>query len=277
MLKQRILTALVLIPPLVLVLFYCSSAAIAALFGLFAAGAAWEWTALAGLKQGWQRILYVTGLVVGGGGGILGVNAAPGLVAPLFVVAVCWWLWALSELVLRGSAHSSLYSSFAGRIASGFFVLIPAWIALYVLHARDSRSPAILLSLLILVWVADSGAFFVGKALGRTRLAPTVSPGKTVEGLVGGVAVVVLLAFICGTMIWRLDAATLAWWMFLAITATLFAAIGDLVESKFKRVAGVKDSGRLLPGHGGILDRIDALTAAAPVFALGWLLLKPST
>jgi phosphatidate cytidylyltransferase len=109
--------------------------------------------------------------------------------------------------------------------------------------------------------------------MGRTKLAPHISPGKTVEGVAGGVLAVVLLAWLCGTMLWKFEGILLAMWTGLAALTALFSVAGDLTESKLKRIAGVKDSGRLLPGHGGVLDRIDALTAAAPVFGLGVILL----
>jgi phosphatidate cytidylyltransferase len=129
-----------------------------------------------------------------------------------------------------------------------------------------------------LVWLADSAAYFVGKTWGHTPLAPRISPGKTIEGLLGGVAAVVVLAYFCGTMIWQLNGYSLILWVLLANVTMLFSVVGDLVESKLKRLAGTKDSGSGLPGHGGFLDRIDSLTAAIPTFAFGWVLfLKASS
>jgi phosphatidate cytidylyltransferase len=124
---------------------------------------------------------------------------------------------------------------------------------------------------LILIWVADSGAYFVGRQWGKNKLAPRVSPGKTIEGLLGALA---------GGLIWGY--AGMVWfepksgWLFVALcfVTVLFSVLGDLVESLFKRNAGVKDSGQLLPGHGGVLDRLDSLTSAAPVFVLGLMLLE---
>jgi phosphatidate cytidylyltransferase len=131
----------------------------------------------------------------------------------------------------------------------------------------------LLLFILVMVGVADTAAYAAGHAFGRTKLAPTVSPGKTVEGVLGGAVGVVLLSYFCGTMLWHFAGRQLAEWVGMTVLAGLVSVIGDLSESKLKRVAGVKDSGTLLPGHGGILDRIDAVTAAAPVFTWGWLLL----
>jgi phosphatidate cytidylyltransferase len=155
----------------------------------------------------------------------------------------------------------------------GFVVLVPPLVAIYTLHAVDPQRPWLLLFGMVLVWVADSAAYFAGHFFGRTKLAPAISPGKTVEGVIGGLVAVALLAWLGNTFVWRYVGEQFFWWLALAGVAAIFSVAGDLLESKFKRAAGVKDSGNLLPGHGGVLDRIDATTAALPVFALGWLLL----
>lgn len=150
---------------------------------------------------------------------------------------------------------------------TGLLVLIPAWTGLVWIHQLD-RGPYLVLSLLILIWIADSSAYFAGRRWGRHKLAPAVSPGKTREGAYGALA---------GGLCWGV---TLAFWyaptgglgiglVLLCLVTVLASIIGDLYESLIKRERGLKDSGALLPGHGGILDRIDSLTAAAPVFALG--------
>ncbi|GMR03846.1 MAG: phosphatidate cytidylyltransferase [Gammaproteobacteria bacterium] len=273
MLKQRILTALVLILPLVAAVFYLSPVWVAVVLGLFVTAAAWEWTALAGLTRLWYRGVYTGGLVLTGGAGVLWVSWQPSIILPLLIIAVVWWLWALIELVLRSNVHNSVFFSSSGKITSGFFILIPAWMAALFLHSEDPSSPAALLFILVLVWVADAAAYFTGHAYGKMKLAPNVSPGKTVEGLLGGLLAAVLLALIYGVIVWGLKASELVLWAALAVVVTLFSVVGDLVESKFKRIAGMKDSGHLLPGHGGMLDRIDAFTGAVPVFVLGWMYL----
>jgi phosphatidate cytidylyltransferase len=166
-----------------------------------------------------------------------------------------------------------MFATMTGRVVGGFLVLVPLWVAAVYLLAADDETPRVLLFLFVLVWVADSAAYFAGSIMGRTRLAPHVSPGKTVEGVAGGMLGVVLLAWLCGTMLWKFEGMLLAMWVGLAAVTALFSVVGDLTESKLKRIAGVKDSGRLLPGHGGVLDRIDALTSAVPVFALGVIFL----
>jgi phosphatidate cytidylyltransferase len=145
---------------------------------------------------------------------------------------------------------------------AGFFVLVPAWLALARLHASD---PQLLLYLLLLVVAADIGAYFAGRRFGKNKLAPRVSPGKTWEGVLGGLAASALMALI-GVRWFEVSAAS-----FIGLCALVVAAsiVGDLTESLFKRHAGLKDSGSLLPGHGGLLDRVDSITAAAPVFLVG--------
>jgi phosphatidate cytidylyltransferase len=159
----------------------------------------------------------------------------------------------------------------------GWIVLVGFWVALVQLHAR---SPWLLLAAMAVVWIADTAAYFAGRAFGRHRLAPAVSPGKTWEGVAGAVVAVALYALACAYFLPHFGLApephpaTLVAWLVLGMVLTAVSVIGDLYESWLKRAAGVKDSGRLLPGHGGILDRIDALLAALPLAALAawaWL------
>lgn len=270
MLKRRILTAFIVILPLVAALFYFPPGWIAVLFGLFIAAAAWEWATLSGMRGLFSRAAYVLFLLILGAAGMYSVLQQPSPIVSFLVSAGLWWLWALAELIGRRDVHKGMFATVSGRIVGGWLVLIPPWVAAIYLLGIDGEHPrALLLFLLVLVWVADSAAYAAGSVFGRTKLAPRVSPGKTVEGVVGGVVGVVLLAWLCGTMIWKFEPGLLARWIGLAVVTSLFSVVGDLTESKLKRIAGVKDSGRLFPGHGGVLDRIDALTAAAPVFLLG--------
>jgi phosphatidate cytidylyltransferase len=276
MLKKRILTAAVAIPLLVAALVYLPPGWLAVLFGLFIAAAAWEWASLAGLQKPFIRTAYVAGVLSLGAVLIYGVWREPSLILSLLAAATLWWLWALVELVSRLDVNKGMFETPAGRVVGGFLVLVPLWVACVYLLAADAERPRALLFLLALVWTADTAAYFAGSVLGRTKLAPRVSPGKTVEGVVGGVIGVVLLAWLCGTMVWKYEVGLLMRWIGLAAVTALFSVVGDLTESKLKRIAGVKDSGRLFPGHGGVLDRIDALTAAAPVFVLGGIVFLKS-
>lgn len=269
MLKRRIATAVLLVPPLVAALFLFPPLGVVILLGAFMAAAAWEWATLSGLPRA-HRVAYLASVLVAGA-----VLMAAGLrfgavTHTVLAAAALWWLWTLYETRHR---TRGIFYSLQGRLFAGLLTLVPAWVALGLLHLVDSRAPLLLLFVLLLVAVADTAAFAAGHAFGRLKLAPSISPGKTVEGVIGGAAAVVLLAYFYGTMVWYLTGPALAAWVALAAIAGMVSVLGDLSESKLKRIAGAKDSGRLLPGHGGVLDRIDALTAAAPTFAWGWLIL----
>jgi phosphatidate cytidylyltransferase len=170
-------------------------------------------------------------------------------------IAAIFWVFIVPLWLVRGVAQARSSTLFL----AGFVVLVPASLAMATLEPRR------LLAVLALVWVADSAAYFVGRALGRRKLAPSISPGKTWEGALGGVAGALVWAIIC-----RRIFEDVAWTPYLAAAAILAAVsiVGDLFESAAKRRAGVKDSGALLPGHGGILDRIDSATAVLPLAAL---------
>lgn len=188
-------------------------------------------------------------------------------------MAAVWWCCAL-YFVLIHPRHSLLWSSFAAKLVIGLCILVPAWTALVILHLSPAFGPQYVLYVMMLLWVADSGAYFGGRRWGKHKLALSISPGKTREGVYSAaVAVMVYAALAC---YWFNidDGAVTGWLLFigLSLLVFVFSVVGDLTESMFKRQVGVKDSGSLLPGHGGILDRIDSLTAAAPLFVGGlWL------
>ncbi|SDJ19069.1 phosphatidate cytidylyltransferase [Billgrantia gudaonensis] len=260
MLRQRILTALWLVPLALGGLFGLSGAA----YGLFTGGvvllAAWEWTNLAGVTHRRQRGLLVAALAVAMV--LLWVSDAARAIWPLWL-ALAGWLVNL-YWVVRYPACREQWQASSRRLAMGGWVLLPAWVGFNVL--RDVGS-VWLLFVLLLVWGADIGAYFSGRAWGRRKLAPAVSPGKSWEGVAGGLAVTLALALVFAAWQGLGVAGGLA---LLAVTAvvTLVSVLGDLLESMLKRHRGIKDSSQLLPGHGGVLDRIDSLTAAVPLFAL---------
>lgn len=189
------------------------------------------------------------------------------------IVGIVWWLLALLWLgrFEFGSDHGSWARTL--KLAAGTLAVVPAWCALTWLHADGPNGHRWLLAALAAVWAADTGAYFAGRYLGRHKLAPRVSPNKTIEGLLGGViagtAASVAIASFAGARDDELAKVALV-----AAVAVLFSVIGDLYESLLKRHVGKKDSGTLIPGHGGVLDRIDAVLAALPVFALGKALLE---
>lgn len=273
MLKLRILTALVLIPAFVGALWYLPPAWLAVVFGVVIAIGAWEWGGLAKLAV--RARLGFTLLVTFAGASVVAASLVGRLEGSgAFALAAAFWLFALIAMVAtQGVLHRALYETRAGKLFAGLVILCLVWLAAVQLHALDPQRPALLLYACVLVWTADTFAYFAGHMFGRHKLAPAVSPGKTIEGVIGGVAGVIAMAWLAGSNLWHLQGTQLVVWIALAITTALVSVVGDLVESQYKRVAGVKDSGSILPGHGGILDRIDALTSALPVFALGWLLL----
>jgi len=188
------------------------------------------------------------------------------------MIGVAWWLLALLWLGRYKFASDHATHARVFKLAAGALAVIPAWCALAWIHASEPNGHRWLLAALAIVWAADTGAYFAGRKFGKHKLAPRVSPNKTIEGMVGGllagVAVGVVFALFAGATPAQLPLVALV-----ALVAVLFSVIGDLFESLLKRHAGVKDSGHLIPGHGGVLDRIDGVVAALPAFALGKALL----
>ncbi|MBC7983741.1 MAG: phosphatidate cytidylyltransferase [Candidatus Obscuribacterales bacterium] len=263
MLRQRILTAVILGPMLLwLVLWAPPLATLAVIAGAILVGA-WEWSRFCGLETLRTRIRYVLLLAAMMALAWRYFGDARVLNAVL-VVALIWWLVALVWLAVAPQRKHVLLAALAG-----IAVLIPTWVALSHLH-RAQQGPQLVLFVLLLVFAADIGAYFAGRAFGRLKLAPLVSPGKTWEGVLGGLCGAALIA-IAGAFWFKFETSA-----FLALCSAVAAVsvVGDLTESMFKRHVGLKDSGAILPGHGGILDRIDSITAAAPIFALGMLWFK---
>jgi len=280
MLKQRVLTALVLAAVFLSALFLLSPS----YFVLFVLAVcfmgAWEWANFADLGALWQRLSYLAGcallfllagvyLSLGPWPIIASAETLSGAQIEAFrnlLVLACLW-WALALLWVQSYPQSTLlWGSRWVRAIMGFLVLVPAGVALVFIRVQDSGAALILL-LVLIVASADIGAFFAGRRWGRHKLAASVSPGKTWQGFAGGVAANLLLAL----LVWRFAGGSLGVWLALILPASLVSVLGDLLESMLKRHRGIKDSGAVLPGHGGILDRLDSLTAAAPVFALALL------
>ena len=262
MLRTRILTATVLASLLLAGLFLLPPPWTVLAFGAVFTIGAWEWAAFGALRGTAARLAYAAGIAL-----LLGAawrwTAAPAHLLLLLAVACAWWAIALLGLSLAPARH---YAALV--LACGVPVLVPAFIALTRLQVATqgfARGPVLVLWLLLLVIAADVGAYFAGRGLGRRKLAPRVSPGKTLEGALGGLLLAALVAW-CGAAHFGLPSAEA---VIFGCAVGIFSIIGDLTESMFKRSAGLKDSGTLLPGHGGMLDRIDSVTAAAPLYALG--------
>ncbi|HEX8404062.1 MAG TPA: phosphatidate cytidylyltransferase [Duganella sp.] len=278
MLKTRVITALVLLAVLLPILYLNYYPAFAVVVTVFVGAAMWEGARLFGLSEAPARVVGVVscGLFV-----LLMYSAKPGSVTALYGVASLLWLIRYAPTLglglppLKGAANWSMAITFSFAIFACFFAIV----GLYL------KSPLFLLSVLALVWIADIGAYFSGKAFGKRKLAPTISPGKSWEGAIGGgiavLAIASLTIVLAAGVPWLQETfavrlqARFGWALTLLALLVIVAAsvIGDLFESQLKRRAAIKDSSNLLPGHGGVLDRVDALIPVLPLAALltAWL------
>lgn len=265
MLKQRIITALILLPVALCGFFLLEGAAFALFIGVVVTLGGWEWARLAGLATQPLRVAYalVVALLLGA------LYHLPALAPWVLGVAMLWWLLA-TLLVLTYPQSSRYWGGTPGRLLIGLLILLPAWQGLALLK-QWPQANMLIIAVMVLVWGADIGAYFSGKRFGKRKLAPRVSPGKSWEGLYGGLLASLLITAVVGLQQgWQAQGFLLA--LAGAALVVLVSVVGDLTESMFKRQSGIKDSSNLLPGHGGVLDRIDSLTAAVPVFAvLLWL------
>jgi len=277
MTKTRLLAALIMAPVAIAAILLLSTPWIVALAAVVFLAGLWEWFELAEIEDTLARTVLLVAHLALMVAIVWASRSASGYSYVLFqlasVIGVVWWLLAL--LWLRNYDFASNHESWARffKLAAGALAIIPAWCALAWIHASEPNGHVWLFTALAIVWAADSAAYFAGRHFGGTlfkgrKLAPRVSPNKTIEGLAGGVLAGVLIG-VCGSLLAGADGAQVPLVALVALVATLASVIGDLYESLLKRHAGVKDSGHLIPGHGGILDRIDGVVAALPVFALG--------
>lgn len=265
MLKQRIITALLLLPIALGGFFLLDGGLFALFIGAVVTLGAWEWARLAGFAAQGLRVGYAALVAV-----LLYVlYVTPALVPWVLGAAVLWWVLA-TLLVLTYPDSSRYWGGLPGKLLIGLLILLPAWQGL-VLLKQWPQANLLIIAVMVLVWGADIGAYFSGKAFGKRKLAPSVSPGKSWEGLYGGLLASLLITAAVGLQQgWQAKGFALA--LAGAALVVLVSVVGDLTESMFKRQSGIKDSSNLLPGHGGVLDRIDSLTAAVPLFAvLLWL------
>lgn len=275
MLKQRIITGLILAPLVLCGVFLLQPVHFSWFFAFILAVAAWEWANLSSLITGVVRVTYA--LLVAA----LIFTVMPFIsVTWVLTISVMWWLIA-TLLVLTYPESSKYWSNSWVSALLGFVVILPMWKALVFIREANFtpiesfNSLYLILYILLLVWAADVGAYFSGKAWGNSKLAPKVSPGKSWAGAWGGVTATLILGSVASYL---MELSLLMSLQFLVITAitAMVSIIGDLTESMFKRTRGIKDSSSLLPGHGGVLDRIDSLLAAIPVFvfllmSMGWV------
>lgn len=269
MLMQRVITAVILAPLAVAGFVFLDGPWFALFVGVIVTLAAWEWARLGGETSQKGRIIYAAAVALLLAGLYRDAWPAQYVLLP----ALAWWIVA-TVLIMRYPKGRGLWSGSMICQLFGLLVLLPAWYGLVWLKAQEFGL-WLILATMILVWGADIGAYFAGKTWGRRKLRPAVSPGKTLEGLLGGVVLTQLLT-LAALMYLDWDLRSVLLGMLGALLVVLFSVVGDLTESLFKREQGLKDSSNLLPGHGGVMDRVDSLTAAIPVFALYWLFLGSS-
>ena len=275
MLKYRLISAFVLIPIVIAALFLLPPVGFAIVTLVVCMLAAWDWGQFSGFTSRTQRV-WLAVLC----GFILAVmlftlpeynpEIHQPLVAGSLWISLAWWVAALLLVLFYPGSAALWRHSKVLRLIFGLLTIIPFFWGMVALRAwhydENHYSGAIwLLYVMILVWGADSGAYMFGKLFGKHKLAPKVSPGKTWQGFIGGLFTAAIISW--GYGVWANLEVAPSILLVCSIFAALASVLGDLTESMFKREAGIKDSGHLIPGHGGILDRIDSLTAAVPVFA----------
>ncbi|AOE64168.1 phosphatidate cytidylyltransferase [Pseudomonas corrugata] len=261
MLKQRIITALILLPIALGGFFLLDGAGFALFIGLVVTLGAWEWARLAGFAAQSARVIYAAVVAAM----LFVMYVVPGIAPWVLGASVLWWATA-TFLVLTYPHTTHHWSNAATKLLIGLLILLPAWQGLIWIK-QGALGNWQIMAVMVLVWGADVGAYFSGKAFGKRKLAPKVSPGKSWEGVYGGLALSLVITTIVGVMR-EWTAGQLLIGLFGAALIVFVSVVGDLTESMFKRQSGIKDSSNLLPGHGGVLDRIDSLTAAVPIFAV---------
>jgi phosphatidate cytidylyltransferase len=260
MLKQRIITIVIAAPVFIALVLYSPPSLFSYAVLLLLLPAAYEWARLSGLHGIVAAVCY--SLLCGGLMALAIVFPVTESYAWIYAVTLCWWLVAGVWLVAYQRGRYAIRSR-ALKLLMGLLTLLPAWFALTWIHAAPEFGPEWVLLLFLLVWAADIGAYIAGKLYGCIKLASAISPGKTLEGLAGGL---IAAALVAGLAFLYFDNTPFVMLFVLGMTTAAFSVIGDLFESLMKRMADVKDSGSLLPGHGGVLDRIDSVTIAAPWF-----------
>ena len=274
MTKTRVLAALIMAPAAIAAILLLPSQWLAAAAAAVFLIGLWEWLKLAGVEDTLARTtLLLLNLVLM----VLVVwdrDASLFLFRVAALVGVGWWLLALLWLRFFNYGAQPDSPARALKLLAGTLAILPAWASLVLLHASGDQGHLWLLTALAVVWAADSGAYFAGRTFGRHKLAPRISPNKTWEGLFGGLLAGLLVATVFGLGFgvdaWQLvSPAQLPWLLLVTVVAVFASVLGDLFESLLKRHAGAKDSGSIIPGHGGVLDRVDGVLAALPVFAIG--------
>jgi len=265
MLKNRIITAAILIPIVIVFIFFIDTIWFSILFAIFVAIGAWEWAGLCKLSET-NKVIYALFIVLILAG-IYYFDSST-LYNALILSGVIYWLIAVALIVLYQKQRNLLPKSSFLLMLIGMLLLIPMWSGLTLLKSFSEIGASLIMLLMLLIWGADTAAYFAGKKWGKRKLANHVSPGKTWEGTLGGIVSSIVIA-ICYVIVSNKNLEDSLLFIGLSILTVIGSVFGDLMESLVKREAGQKDSGSILPGHGGVMDRIDSLTAASPIFVFG--------
>ncbi|CAM2769174.1 phosphatidate cytidylyltransferase [Vibrio rarus] len=280
--KQRIITALILGPLVIWGVFQLPFVGFMLMLGAITLIGLWEWTQfIESGPRATKMILLLTGFLCTFSfipSNTISNFDITGSLSIVIAIGACWWIIASALAITYPKSTSLWKDSDILRFFFGLLTLVPFFwsiVALRAVHVDvDSYYGAkLVMYVCALVWAADSGAYFAGRHFGKHKMAPHVSPNKTIEGLIGGIIVALLVGW--GMATWFELQFSTPWLMILLTLITvIISVLGDLVESMFKRVAGIKDSSNIIPGHGGVLDRVDSLTAAFPVFTILYFMLQ---
>lgn len=280
--KQRIITALILAPLVILGVFMLPLTGFMLMLGFITLLGLWEWTQFVEMGTRAQKmvLLFASFLIpfLFIPESTLKLSELSGALLIIVVAGAIWWLVASALAITYPKSTPAWKDSDLLRFVFGVLTLVPFFWSIAALRAIDIDTDfyygaKLVMYVCALVWAADSGAYFAGRRFGKHKMAPSVSPNKTIEGLIGGIIVAMLIGW--GLTLWfGLEFSTPWLMMLLTLVTVVISVLGDLVESMFKRVAGIKDSSNIIPGHGGVLDRIDSLTAAFPVFTVLYFMLQ---
>jgi phosphatidate cytidylyltransferase len=262
----RVATALVLAPLAITGVLYLPTEWFTLLFGGVLCFALWEWTRVIGFRR--RRLRTVVVLANAGIMLWLWWAEPTSMLMPIVWAGAAWWCLAIVWLRAFEFAQEPTLRNLELKVLVGSMMVVPTFVAAWLTHRDPSNGPWWILFVLVLIWVADSAAYFAGRQFGQHKLAPRISPGKTLEGVAGALIGSAIFAAVAGLLLPAIPIAH-GWLIVLALVTVLFSIVGDLFESLIKRQSKVKDSGNLLPGHGGMLDRIDSVLAALPIFVCG--------
>ena len=285
MLLQRVITASILAPLVALAVFKLDHLYFSILWAVIMLIAAWEWANLADVKSVTGKILFLLAMllpmvflhfwtqfleIITQLADYPEIRKYSGIIESLMIPRVLFWFWMMFKIRKSGAELLENKQSRGKKLFIGGFVLVSAWFFLSRLMILEE--PAMTMYLFLLIWAADVAAYFAGKKFGITKLAIEISPGKTIEGMYGALAAAAAMG-LCFTLYFNFSALTSIDFILLSLITVMVSIYGDLFFSAAKRIRGVKDSGSILPGHGGILDRLDSFIAAIPIFYAGvWLI-----